>query len=136
MHRCMSLLFAAVIITGFGGACYKPVEGPAVIVPEQSGSESGFSDTGLNGGLERLRRPVELDESRFVFGTVRHISLEGGFWGIVTDSGRSFNPVNLKKQYRKNGLEIEFVYEKLEDVVSIQMWGEPVEILEIRKARR
>ncbi len=50
------------------------------------------------------------------------ISAEGGFYGIVTDKGEEF---------KKDGLKVWFEA-KPKKAPTIQMWGKPVEILEIK----
>jgi hypothetical protein len=61
---------------------------------------------------------------------VRWLSLEGGFYGLVTDDGRKFIPLNLPETFRKEGLKIR-VKGRVKNVVSIYMWGIPFEIYEI-----
>jgi len=61
---------------------------------------------------------------------VRWISLEGGFYGLVSNDGRKFMPLNLSETFRKEGLKIR-VKGRVKNVVSIYMWGIPFEIYEI-----
>jgi len=65
-------------------------------------------------------------------GTVRYISLEGGFYGIETDTGVRLNPVNLPEGLQRNGLGVRGKYVKAGDVAGIQMWGTPVEVYGVR----
>lgn len=65
-------------------------------------------------------------------GTIRHISLEGGFYGIVTDKGLKLLPLNLAKQYRQDGAIIEFSGEYAKNLMTIQQWGKPFSIKEIK----
>ena len=64
-------------------------------------------------------------------GTMRCLGMEGGFYGIEADSGAHYRPVNLPKEFAKEGLRIRFCAEPLEGVMSIHMWGIPVEIAEM-----
>ncbi|MBN1123986.1 MAG: PQQ-binding-like beta-propeller repeat protein [Sedimentisphaerales bacterium] len=66
-----------------------------------------------------------------VIGTVRYQQLEGGFFGIVTEDGRRFNPVNLPEQYRINGFKARFRLQDAKDQISIHMWGKLVEVLTV-----
>jgi hypothetical protein len=68
-----------------------------------------------------------------VTGTVRHIDVEGGFYGIVTDDGKKLDPVNLPQEFQKDGLRIQARVEPLKDRVSIRMWGTPVRIIEFKR---
>ena len=65
-------------------------------------------------------------------GTVKYIPLEGGFYGIETDKGEKYLPLNLPDEFKKDGLRVQFKA-KLKKVAAIQMWGTPVEILKIKK---
>ena len=65
-------------------------------------------------------------------GTVRYIPLEGGFYGIETDKGEKYLPLNLPEEYKKDGLKVWF-RGRPKKTATAQMWGTPVEILEIKK---
>ena len=67
-------------------------------------------------------------------GTIRYIQLEGGFYGIITEEGEKYLPLNLKEEFKEDGLRVWFKG-KLRKVLTIQMWGKPIEILEIQKIR-
>ena len=73
------------------------------------------------------------DDNGSTLAIVRYIDLEGGFYGIITDNGEHHVPVNLHVDYQVDSLRISYKYETLQNVVSIQMWGTPIEILEIRE---
>ncbi len=72
-------------------------------------------------------------QTRVVTGTVRHLDLKGGFYGIVTDEGTNLDPVNLPEEFRKDGLRLEARVVPLRDRVSIHMWGNPVRIIEFKR---
>lgn len=63
-------------------------------------------------------------------GVVRYIDLEGGFYGIESDTAR-YNPGELDEAYQIDGLNVRFRARIREDVMTAQMWGTPVEILDI-----
>ena len=60
-------------------------------------------------------------------GEVRYMEFEGGFYGIVSDQGDKYLPLNLEEEYKKDGLRVSFEAVPA-DVMTIQMWGIPVEI--------
>lgn len=64
-------------------------------------------------------------------GTIQYFELEGGFYGIITQQGKKLLPMNLDKQYQQNGAVIEFSGHK-KDVMTIQQWGTPFTIEEIK----
>ena len=66
-------------------------------------------------------------------GTVKFIDLEGGFYGILGDDGENYDPINLSQEFQEDGLRVRFEVKIREDVVSIHMWGTPVEIIKIEK---
>jgi hypothetical protein len=66
-------------------------------------------------------------------GTIIYVDLEGGFYGIRGEDGKSYNPINLEKEFRQDGIRIEFSASVRKDIMSIQMWGTIVEIQKIRK---
>ena len=63
-------------------------------------------------------------------GTVRYVDLEGGFYGIVTERGERYLPMNLDEEFQKDGLDLRFRARVAEGVMTTQMWGQPVEIIE------
>ncbi len=66
-------------------------------------------------------------------GTVTYVDLEGGFYGIVADDGSQYLPANLPEEFAVDGKRVRFTAEVRQDVVTIQMWGIPVEILTIEE---
>lgn len=75
----------------------------------------------------------EFSEIRFATGTVKYLSFEGGFYGIVTNDNRSLDPLNLKKEFQVEGKKVFVVYRSKKEGASFHMWGEIIEILEIRE---
>lgn len=62
---------------------------------------------------------------------VKWIPLEGGFYGLVTEDGRRYLPLNLPEEYKQDGLTV-WVRGKPTDTATVQMWGTPIEIYEIK----
>jgi hypothetical protein len=66
-------------------------------------------------------------------GTITHVSLSGGFWGIKADNGQKFRPVKaLKTDFCQEGLQVEADVEPAEGF-SIFMWGTDVDVKSIQK---
>lgn len=63
-------------------------------------------------------------------GTITYIDLEGGFFGIVTDTGEQYLPLYLAEELKVNGTEVTFTG-VTEDAITMQMWGTPIRITEI-----
>ncbi|MCX8094738.1 MAG: hypothetical protein N3D74_00905 [Caldisericia bacterium] len=64
-------------------------------------------------------------------GTIKYIDLEGGFYGIVGDNGKNYLPINLSQEFKINGLRVKFEGKIRNDVMTIYMWGTPIEIIKI-----
>ncbi len=66
-------------------------------------------------------------------GTIVHIKLEGGFFGIIADDGNKYLPVNLSKEFQKDGLKVKFEGKFRPDLSGIHMWGKYIEITKINE---
>lgn len=64
-------------------------------------------------------------------GTVVYKDLEGGFYAIEGDDGRTYDPINLPAFFKKNGLRVSATVRYKNDVVGIHMAGDMVEIVDI-----
>ena len=64
-------------------------------------------------------------------GQVRYVDLEGGFYGIVSASGK-YEPINLPDQFKVNKKDIWFKAKIRTDMASVHMWGKIIEIIEIK----
>lgn len=63
-------------------------------------------------------------------GKVRYISIDGGFYGIITSDGKKYFPLNLPPAYKVDGLKVRFKA-KPKNVATAYGWGKPIKILEI-----
>ncbi len=68
-------------------------------------------------------------------GTVRFNPIEGGFYGIESDTGERYDPINLDKEFQVDGLRVRFEGRKREDMASFHMWGTLIEIIKIEKLK-
>lgn len=73
--------------------------------------------------------------TNYTNGTVKFISLEGGFYGIIADDNKNYHPLNLSKEFQTDGMRIRFKYIERKDMASIHMWGIIVEIKEINELK-
>ncbi|MGA2935365.1 MAG: protease inhibitor I42 family protein [Methanomicrobiales archaeon] len=64
-------------------------------------------------------------------GTVTYQNLEGGFYGIIGDDGKKYEPLNLDAKYQKDGLRVAFDATVVRDAVSTRMWGTPVNLAQV-----
>jgi hypothetical protein len=64
-------------------------------------------------------------------GTIQHFTFEAGFYGIVTDEGKKLLPMNLPENYQKPGMMIKVKGKLITDMMTINQWGTPFQIIEI-----
>jgi hypothetical protein len=68
-------------------------------------------------------------------GTVKYINIEGGFYGILSDTSffgfKSLDPVNLPIDFKEDGLQVKFKAIILWNQMSFHMWGIMIKIIEI-----
>ena len=64
-------------------------------------------------------------------GTVKFLSLEGGFFAIVGDDGVAYDPTNLPSGFQRDGLRVRFEARLRRDLVGIHMVGPIVEVISI-----
>ena len=66
-------------------------------------------------------------------GTVEYFSFEGGFYGIISNSGKGYDPINLPPEFQENGTKVFIIAQKNLKMLSDHMWGEIIRIISIRK---
>jgi len=68
-----------------------------------------------------------------ITGTVVHVALSGGFWGIEADNGEKYQPTGgLPTKFQKNGLKVKAEVKPSYDF-TIFMWGKSVNVVRIEK---
>lgn len=72
-------------------------------------------------------------ERREITGRIVWVPLEGGFFGLVGDDGRQFEPLNLPEAFRKDGLPVLVTGRLAPPAVSFRMWGQRLTIDAIRR---
>jgi hypothetical protein len=73
------------------------------------------------------------EERRHIAGTVRYIDLEGGFFGIVGEDGKHYEPANLPEAFQEDGLQVEVEAVMLRHTISVRQWGQAIAIEEISR---
>lgn len=66
-----------------------------------------------------------------ITGTVVWKPLETGFFAIDADDGQGYEPINLPREYQKNGLRVRVTAVERKDMASINMYGKIIEIITI-----
>jgi hypothetical protein len=65
-------------------------------------------------------------------GKIIYLSFEGGFYGIVSDDGKHYDPINLPEDYKKVDISVQVVA-TIYDGYSSHMWGTLINIYSIKK---
>jgi hypothetical protein len=68
-----------------------------------------------------------------ITGTVRHVSVEGGFYGIIGEGGEKYDPTNLSQEFAVEGLRVKVQAQIMKGVASLRMWGNIIKIIKIEK---
>ena len=76
----------------------------------------------------------ETDPSLTITGEIIYNDLEGGFFGITTQEGDNYLPIDLPDEFKKEGLLVTITGIIDPDVMTIQMWGQPLRIQSIEIA--
>ena len=79
--------------------------------------------------------PAESSDENVIdgVGTILFQDLEGGFYGLVADDGAKYDPLNLDEAFHQDSLRVRFRARRRTGVMTIRMWGQPVDILEMTR---
>ena len=66
-------------------------------------------------------------------GTVKFVDLEGGFYGIIANSGIQYDPTNLDRAFEQNNIRVKFEGRIRTDLVNAHQWGTILELTRIEK---
>jgi hypothetical protein len=80
---------------------------------------------------EALRAPER--KAIRVTGTIHHVEAEGGVYVIRTEDGKQYRLVELPEEFREEGLGVRLEGLLHDDVLTKDMAGQAVDIVEIRK---
>ncbi len=66
---------------------------------------------------------MEKEKQVWLQAKVINLNFEGGFYGLVTQSGRKLLPMNLAKEYKIAGTLLKIKGHKVEGMATTQQWG-------------
>ena len=66
-------------------------------------------------------------------GTITFLGFEGGFYGIISDDGKHYDPINLEKRFQVDGSRVRFKLKIMEGYLGFHMWGAIVQIIHIEQ---
>lgn len=90
-----------------------------------------FLELSDDGGTMRFRQAPARADAFELKGTVVHMALAGGFFAIKGDDGKTYDPIDLPEAFRTNGMRVIITARVRNDVSSVHMVGEIIEILDI-----
>ena len=73
------------------------------------------------------------DSNLQLTGEISYVAAEDGLYGIIGDNGIKYQPTNLPRELRKDGLAVKFSAEIRDDIFSSIMWGTTIKIKTIEK---
>lgn len=116
----ISLLAVALLALALGAACSPdgsprrgPVGGPNPVKPTEA------------------LRPADRERVNLT-GTIHHVDLEGGVWVIRTEDRKQYRVVELPDKFQEEGLRVVLDGMLHDDVITRDMAGQAIDILEIR----
>lgn len=118
--RLLLLLLPLLLIPLLLAACAAEPVPPADPAPEAPAASPGSAAA---------------EEEGFVAGTgtIVYQDLEGGFYGLIADADSArYNPINLEASFQEDGLRVRFEGRPA-DVMTVQMWGTPLELTRIER---
>jgi hypothetical protein len=98
--------------------------------PEQAATKLVATPTLTDDKMTEVKQKLKDDFSDWQRGRVQFLNLEGGFYGIITDSGQKILPMNMAKEFAQNGAVVR-IKGKVKNVMTIQQWGTPFTITDI-----
>jgi hypothetical protein len=78
----------------------------------------------------------EKKHSLTIAGRIVYVGLEGGFYGIYSDDGVGYDPVNLPTDFQQDSLRVLFEGNILTEQASTHMWGTLIELKRIEKQKQ
>ena len=133
-------------ITGDDGLIYLPSPFPRDHF--KNGDRVAFSGYTISDPYYPIQAgiPIEIvlmrqipDNSGYIYGVgnVTYIAIEGGFYGIVVDTGGEsgaiqYLPLDLDKEFSQDGIVVSFTAKGKPDAVTIAQWGLPVNIVRMK----
>ncbi len=90
---------------------------------------AGCRASALPGGEESTTDSQELIH---FLGKVVYVPIEGGFFGLIDERGKQYDPGSLPEPFRRDGLAVKVDARQRQASVGFHMWGQKIEVLEIQ----
>lgn len=95
---------------------------------------SGRGGDAASGGAPRDAAPTPTPGDPKLItgnGTIRHVAVEGGFFGIVGDDSARYDPGELDERFRHDGLRVRYDLRRNPGQMSFRMWGTLVTVVRL-----
>ncbi len=112
----------------------EPIIMPPIVQTSLINLISGVISSPINWTVAPISEPIVVPLPPIIWsgtGQITYVDLDGGFYGIVANDGKQYDPTNLPQNFKNDGLHVNLKMKVFNDQVSIHMWGAMVEILEI-----
>lgn len=109
--------------------------GAVAAVLSAGGIGAGCGGGGYGPGIQVLGGGTGGQFTRAVSGkaTVTHVTVEGGFYGLVTDTGERLLPLQMSSEFRQDGLRVRYDGAADDNQTSIYQWGTLTRLSSIEK---
>jgi hypothetical protein len=72
--------------------------------------------------------------NKYILGTgeIEYYPDDGGFYGVISDNGIHYEPINLPDEFKIDGLRALFIFKLPDDSTSYHLWLRIVELIDIK----
>jgi hypothetical protein len=72
--------------------------------------------------------------NEYIFGTgeIEFYPDDGGFYGIISDDGIHYEPINLPDEFKIDGLRVLFIFKLPNEATTYHLWLKIVELIDIK----
>ena len=77
--------------------------------------------------------PASSDDVIHIAGTVEKLDVEGGVYVIRAEDGTQYRPIELPEEFRVEGVAVDVDAKRRDDVLTKDMVGQSIELLDIRR---
>jgi hypothetical protein len=110
---------------------------PIIFIPAGCASANGSTAPATAENPEMTESTATASAATHISGsgTVRFIEINGGFWGIIGDDGKNYDPLALDPAFQKEGLRVRFEAVPETDMMSTRMWGTLITLVSIEAVK-
>ena len=139
-HKLVCLAAVSMLLT----ACQQEANPEKETKPEQQSKKTPVQQEQQSAALEsdkamddklmpdKTTHSLADDKQLWHQGTIKYFNLEGGFYGLITENGNRYLPLNLAKEFHQNGAVVKFTGKAEPGMMTIQQWGTPFTITDIK----